>query len=399
MSPALKNIERGMKAQAIRLLGKLMAPPDVGGDSAPPRPPDWAARPHRVLYLRYDRIGDMVLATGIIRAIARAQPTVTIDVLASPANARVLAGNPHIGRVLTFDRKRRSSYLAALLAMRRGHYDAVIDAMVMAPSLTTMLLMWASGARHRIGVGDRGNAYALTQPVPRLEGASHYIDHSAALLAAFGVDPVAVHEARSRSSRLPAVAPGPTTESAGVPSGGWDIWHPEIFLTDAERAQAETLWKRGPRFVVNVSAGAPHRYWPEERFIEVIRRIRQRFPNTQTFVIGAPEDAERMERIAGAAGASAAHTPDYRQMMALVASADIVLTADTSVTHIASAFDTPAVVMCARGLAPLYGPYGTRGRTVSTPGRSLETLDVEPVVAALEAVLATARGDRTDQRP
>ena len=43
-----------------------------------------------MLYLRYDRIGDMVLATGIIKAIVSAQPTVTVDVLASLANAAVL---------------------------------------------------------------------------------------------------------------------------------------------------------------------------------------------------------------------------------------------------------------------------------------------------------------------
>jgi len=147
---------------------------------------------------------------------------------------------------------------------------------------------------------------------------------------------------------------------------------------------------RGRRFVVNVSAGAQHRYWPEERFIEVITYFRRVFRAAQTIVIGSPEDTERMERIAAAAGASVAHTPDYREMMALVASADIVLTADTSVTHIASAFGTPAVVMCARGLAPLYGPYGTTGRTVSTPGRTLETLEAEPVAAALEAVIAAS---------
>ena len=34
-------------------------------------PPDWDARPHRVLYVRYDAVGDMIIATGVIRVIAR----------------------------------------------------------------------------------------------------------------------------------------------------------------------------------------------------------------------------------------------------------------------------------------------------------------------------------------
>jgi ADP-heptose:LPS heptosyltransferase len=430
----LKDVERGFKAFAIRSLGGVMGGQGERGNT--PAAIDWAKGPHRVLYLRYDRIGDMVLATGIIRAIKAAQPTVTIDVLASPANARVLAGNPHVDRVLTFDKRRRSSYLATVMAMRRGRYDAVIDAMVMAPSLTTMLLMWASGAKHRIGVSDRGNEYALTIPVARLPGAVHYVDHSAALLAAFGGDVRRLQAAGEKvelqtvERRLPGAS---RTEGEGegegggegqgsdgfvveAPSSGWDIWRPEIFLTAAEGAAAQGEWQRvavgggagarargeapedgerdsrGLRLVVNVSAGAPGRYWPESRFIAAIERLSARFPGMRTLVVGSPEDAERTMRIASASGerTGAATTPDYRQMMALVATADAALTADTSVTHIASAFGTPAVVMCARGLAPLYGPYGTTGRTVSTEGRTLESLELEPVVAALETVIADA---------
>jgi ADP-heptose:LPS heptosyltransferase len=410
----LKDLERGFKAFAIRSLGRVMG----GGGQTTAATIDWARDPQRILYLRYDRIGDMVLATGIIRAIKTAQPTVTIDVLASPANARVLLNNPYVNQVLTFDKRRRSSYLATVAAMRRGKYDAVIDAMVMAPSLTTMMLMWASGAKHRIGVGDRGNEYALTMPVPRMPGALHYVDNSAALLAAFGPQADRKVAGQKVESGL-----GNETEGAMAPSSGWDIWRPEIFLSTSEREGAESAWRRAAeasdsgrgasgsrpakgegggggggdsrerRLVVNVSAGAPGRYWPEERFIGAIDRITARFPGTVTLVIGAPQDAERMQKITAASRSSVAITPDYRQMMAIVATADAALTADTSVTHIASAFGTPAVVMCARGLASLYGPYGTKGLTVSTVGRGLDSLETEPVVTALTTVLA-ASGSR-----
>ncbi|MBL0892041.1 MAG: hypothetical protein IBJ19_15715, partial [Gemmatimonadaceae bacterium] len=45
--------------------------------------------PQRVLFLRPDRIGDMIVSTGVIRAIGGAADTV-LDVLAAPANATVL---------------------------------------------------------------------------------------------------------------------------------------------------------------------------------------------------------------------------------------------------------------------------------------------------------------------
>src|SRR5918999_2974855 len=75
-----------------------------------PRPrggvPNWGARQHRVLFMRHQRIGDLLMATGTIRAIANSHPTVQVDVLASSASATILDGNSHVRRVLRFDRRR-----------------------------------------------------------------------------------------------------------------------------------------------------------------------------------------------------------------------------------------------------------------------------------------------------
>ena len=331
---------------------------------------NWSAARHRVLYLRYDRIGDMVLATGIIKAIALAQPTVKVDVLASVGNAAVLRGNPHVDAIIRIDKKRPWSYLTAILRMRRRRYDAVIDPMVWGPSLTSMLLMWASRAHHRIGIGGRGNDSAFTVLVNRIHEAVHYIDQSAAMLAAFGVDTTA-----------------------------WGIWRPELFLTAAELREGEARWHSADalvqqrqavrhRLVVNVSASSPGRYWPDDRFTATLCRIRSRFPDLSILIIGSPQDAARMARIGRGAGVAVTHMPHYRQMMAVVATSDFVFTPDTSVTHIASAFGKPAVVMFVGGGGSYYGPYGTAGRIVSTDGPSLDSVDVGTVIQALGAALA-----------
>lgn len=105
-------------------------------------------------------------------------------------------------------------------------------------------------------------------------------------------------------------------------------------------------------------------------------------------IIGAPEDEARMTRIGQGAGAPFARTGHYREMMAIIAASDFVFTADTSVTHIGSAFHKPVVAMFGRSRGPLYGPYGTSGCAVSVPGLTLESVGVEPVAEALEAMIA-----------
>jgi heptosyltransferase II len=384
---SFRKIERRVKDWLIFRLAALMKP------RQPPNLPDWASGPHRVLVLRYDRIGDMILSTGIFKAIALAQPTVVVDVLASVQNASVLHGNPYVGSILTIDRRRPWTWIAVLSRVRRIRYDAVIDVMVMAPSLTTTLVMWLCGARHRIGLGDRGHREAFTLPVERLHDAVHYVDHSAALLAAFGVDPPSIRALQARrTASQPGALRGARLDETRI--GGWGIWRPEIFLTATEIAGAEAHWSRvasimgpaaGPacRLVVNVSAGGTWRHWPVASFVEALRAIRARFPALQCLLIGAPHDAERMQTIGRASGVLVAHTARTRDMMAIIATSDAVFTPDTAVTHVASAFDRPILAMFARGKAALWGPYDIPGGVVSTPGKSLDSLAVAAVLPAL----------------
>jgi ADP-heptose:LPS heptosyltransferase len=389
----LRRFERRAKDWLILRLVVWMKPRQL------PTRPDWSSGPHRVLVLRYDRLGDMILSTGIIKAIARAQPTVAIDVLASVQNSQVLEGNPNVGCVLTVQRRRPLSWIAVIRRMRRSRYDAVIDVMVMAPSLTTMLVMWLSGARHRIGLGDRGNESIFTLPVKRVQGAVHYIDHSAALLGAFGVDPQAQRPREGpRPQGLPCCLHGPQVQVSGA--GGWGIWRPEIFLTATETGGAATQWRRaasppggtGPacRLVVNVSAGGAWRYWPAESFVAVLKALKAQFPRLECLVIGAPHDGARMEAIGRGGGAAVAHTRHAREMMAIVAASDVVFTADTAVTHVASAFGKPILTMFARGKAELWGPYDIPGGVVATHAASLDALDVPSVLASLVGVLEIA---------
>jgi ADP-heptose:LPS heptosyltransferase len=317
--------------------------------------------PAQVLYLRYDRIGDMILATGLIRALATARPGLLVDVMASSANAPVLEGNPHVRRVLIVDRRRPLSYWRAFAEIRRTRYDAILDCQVFAPSTTTMLMMLLSRARERVGVAGRGIDDALTHPMPVSAGASHVVDYNAAMAAAFGVD-----VARTD-------------------------WRPEIFLAPPELERARAQWAPvdgHPRMLVNISAGKATCRWPDDHFIEILRSLRGR---AGMLLVAGPEDRESVKQIGEATGVAVATTRGIRDALALVATADCVLTPDTSITHATSAFNKPAVVMLPRNRAHQWGPYRTDGRTISAPGPRLETLSVAPVLAEVEAMLAGVR--------
>jgi ADP-heptose:LPS heptosyltransferase len=163
----------------------------------------------------------------------------------------------------------------------------------------------------------------------------------------------------------------------------------EIFLNDDERTGAERTWPVGPgsRLLVNLSARSAERRWPDERFIAAVEGMIKRCGPWNVVIIGAPIDRSSADAIADALrnrGIScvAARTPAVHDAFALVASAQIVLTPDTSITHAASAFRIPTVAMMERR-EMTWRPYDTPGRIVTTDEKTYAGIPVESVITAL----------------
>ena len=359
----LKSAEKLLKRATNGAIAALM------GRSARGERPDWRAKPCRVLFLRHDRIGDMILSTGILRAIAQSHPTIRLDVLASKTNAPVLKYERHLNEIIAFDRKATTRYASVFRDLRRRRYDAVIDCMVTAPSTTTLLLMLASGARHRVGVAGRGNDFAYTLPVPPRDDAEHIVDKLGALVAAFGLQPSDV-----------------------------DL-RPRVLLTADEMQPGERAWRGGTdrsprdgaRVLVNVSAGRAHHYWPDDRFVEVIQSVRAEFRNAQVIVVSAPGDRERAAAIAARGGARLVADEGIRHAMSIVACSDVVFTPDTSIAHAATAFERPQVVLHPRGFARLWGPYQSEGRALESATDEVRGISADDAARALVTTIRDVR--------
>jgi ADP-heptose:LPS heptosyltransferase len=259
----------------------------------------------------------------------------------------------------------------------------VIDPMIEKPSLIATLLMLVSGAPYRVGVGGRDNAFAYTLPVRAPDRDVHHTIQEAALLEPFGID--------ARRTDL----------------------HPELFACRAEREAAEAAWaavdagaagraavaNRGGRMdparrlLVNISTHHASRRWPEARFTDVIRAIRSLHEALTVIVISLPRDRARAESIAQASGTRVVPTPGLRDALALVATADVVFTPDTSISHAASAFRTPAVVMIGPGRAA-FEPFDNTGELLRAATDDFASITAADATQAIDAVLAHAAAHR-----
>jgi ADP-heptose:LPS heptosyltransferase len=321
----------------------------------------WHDRPRRVLFLRDDRIGDMIASLAVIEAIG-GSPGVTVDVLASPSNARLARGRAGIRDVLVKPHRSVIRSLPLYRELRRRGYDAVIDGRVFvgAVSLRRRLLMRATGARWRIGIAGRkgGGVYNVPLEPPDL---AHWIDYIVALARPVGV------EGTSRS------------------------WRPRLSIPDEGRVRAEERWRqcRGdrPRVLVNLSAGSGDRRWPDDRWAALLQHVRFRLPDARVAIIGMPHDQASGEALATLAD-GAFLMIGLDDAMAMVATTDLLISPDTAITHVASAFETPALTLLRRGFEKLV-PYRTPGRNVySEHPLHVRALPVDRVIRAFEEIAA-----------
>ena len=305
----------------------------------------------------------MIVSTHVMRVIAESHPGMTLDVLASPANAAGIEGAPYVRKVIRFDRRDPGSYLKTAAALRAEQYDAVIDCMVTAPSVTTLLLMLASNAPYRVGISGRGNDAAINVAVPAAGGMQYMPIELGALAAAFGIDPGTVD------------------------------WRPELYVPPQKLDEAATRWRstgkaHGQRVLVNVSAGTAIRQWQVEKYAAVIAHIRKRWPEASVLITGAPDDQDRVNEVARLSQSTPAPTPKLVDVFALVATADFVFTPDTSIAHAASAFGPLTVVMHRKHEPARWGLYPGVGEDIEHDEPTLLTLEVPPVLAAIDRVLA-----------
>lgn len=383
----LKKIEIAWRGLWMRVLGWMLP-----GPARTPLPPP-TNDGYRVLVIRYERIGDMIMATSLIRNIACALPSRKVDVLATPTTAPVLDGNPYVGKVLTLDRRSIASYRQVMKQLRREKYTVMVDGRINNPPIftSTPLLMYAGRARFRVGArGDR-KPRIYNVSVPEWDRVEHYIDGSKHLVSPFSVNPATVD------------------------------WQPEIFLTPDETARAEEKWMqaaelvspkqeradevssqtdlmsgtasptRAKRLLVNLSASEPKRRWPDGKFIATLQYARSRYPGMPMIVMGLPSEWSSVEKVANVVRALPVQTPELRDAFALVGTSDLVFTPDTSISHAASAFRKPSLVLLKREHKP-YAPYNTPGEIVAWNENEIQQLPHERVSNALDKLLTRFAG-------
>ncbi|MBI5835865.1 MAG: glycosyltransferase family 9 protein [Candidatus Eisenbacteria bacterium] len=312
----------------------------------------------RVLLLRHDRIGDALLSTCFLDALARHRPGWKVDLLLGRDNLRVLDGRAEIGRRWCYDRRALNTFRLAR-ALRAERYDLAIDLMNH-PSLTSSVFMRLMRPRLSAGFHEERRGFPFDIPVPAQPRSTvHIVKRLGELLRALGC-PAPDDELRLR-------------------------FEPTAAARARARAVLEPLRAGGARLCgVNTSAGALDRFWGAENYRAFLLGAARRFPGQRFVVFAVPAEMDRAARIADRVSGAvlAPPTGSFDEFAATIEGMDSVLTPDTSVVHLCAAFGIPEVVLYAdENKALVWAPWGVEHRALIAR-RGMESIPASEAVDA-----------------
>lgn len=258
------------------------------------------------------RIGDTILTTPMFPALKAAFPGALLHVLASAKGFSVLSHDPHVSKILVRHQGLPGLMLAALKARQEG-YDLWIDPKDHASSESSFLAR-SSGAKQKIGFNGPGRVFDVSIPSDQDNLKLHAVDRNFQALA-----------------------------SLEIPAG---LRRPELYPEAGAAAEVDRALAgdAGPLAVVNISAGQPSRSWEEQSWSRVMDHLRTR--GFKVALAFQPADAARAENFCRLVpGVMAIPSPTVHTAVALVRKARLVVTVDTAVVHMASAFDIPVVAL------------------------------------------------------
>jgi ADP-heptose:LPS heptosyltransferase len=303
----------------------------------------------RLLAIRLDNLGDVLVTTPAIHAITASLPGVKLTLLASPAGAQVARLNPDVDDVivyqapwmdpwhrLTQDSQREQQMIATI---RERHFDgAIIFTSYHQSSLPAAYLCYLADIPLRLAAPIDGPGSLLTTRHRHPERMMHEVERGLDLVNAIGLT----------TNKLDLVLKVPVVARENV----------------FEFLSVRDIDPQRPLLVIHPGCSMPARTYPWDMYARVIDLLVERLDATivatgagdeRALVEQVLDQVEEHNRKATLACAGLLPFPEY---CALIEAADLVITNNTGPMHISAAVKTPVVTLFALTNPPeQWGPW------------------------------------------
>ena len=336
--------------------------------------------------LSFGRIGDAIALTPALRALRRAAPSATIEIVTTSAGGIALSANPNIDAIHVLRLRRGSRWInmeKARLVRRLRQRD-----------FDTVFLFETAPRYHALASSlNVERTFAFAPPgEPGSDSRVCWTDD--------------LHRVANHHKLL---------ARAGVPDAGT---HYDFPISSEAKRRAEALFARygisDTRALVGLHAGQFQRHrhwrrkrhskaWPAERFARVIRQLADRGAS-RVILSGAADERSVadaiMGQVPGGLAVNLAGATDLQTLGAVIHRCALFISTDTGPAHIATAVGTPLIGLFGPTSPDIMGPLGDEPRIeriyldgVSLPSKEREgyhprmwAIQVEHVMEAVSTL-------------
>ena len=291
-----------------------------------------------ILIVRTDRIGDVVLTTPAIKALRQRYPQARISILVNPLTYDLVDGNPDIDEVIVDDRKNAHKgalgFWKLVGELRQRKFDLAI---IFHTKKRTNLLCWLAGIPHRTGYRNEKLGFLLNHP---LKDRRHFGEKHE---AEYCLDVVRHLTAASNPALKELELFVPIKEES-------QRWLKQ-FLFENNISESDKV------IVIHPGASDPARYWPHDRFAEIINCLVDRY-QAKIILVGSvairTTIREIMVLVKGSVASRGGVVFDMSglttvsQLVSLLKRSDLLISNDSGPVHIAAAVKTPVISIFTR---------------------------------------------------
>ena len=309
-----------------------------------------------VLVVRPDRMGDVVLSTPVYESIKSSIPGVRLSVLVDRSNKGLLANNPNVDQILEWNSKRPWKILRSL---RREKFDLAFT-LNKTFSATASVLTLLSGAACRVGYKNQQNAWMIDVQVAIDNQTRHEIENNLELLKAAGL---------TKISRTP-----------------------QLFFHKNETEKIDALLsskrKHPDRPLVLIKPGTRvlEWGWRLDKFQKVAEHL-LKTESAEVFLISGPGEEEMTDGFMKSMERPPVRLPllSINELAMLIQKSDLLFCNHTGIMHLASAVNTPVLVIFKHGETARWGPYNTPN--IILEERNCDSLAPETALESIEELL------------
>lgn len=302
----------------------------------------------KILVVRTDRIGDVVLTTPVLKVLRDNYPQSYIAIMVGPAAREIVEDNPYIDEVIVYDKDEKDKGLWGfwkfVILLKKRRFDLAI---ILHTKKRIHLITFFADIPKRIGYYSKKFGFLLTDKIEdtRALGLKHEVDYCLDIIKKLQIELTHSHPFMPlRKEALEWV---------------------DSFL------QEQGIRKEDRFACMHPGASCVSKRWLKERFIVLANRLVEEHGFKVILVASGEDDVAIADEIAKNSRypvLNLAGKTSLSQLAALLKRSAIFISNDSGPVHIASSVGTPVVSIFGRnqaGLSPVrWGPVGAKDKYV-----------------------------------